>query len=355
MRKVISVTLFALVVTSCTFAADDLASVRKLLESGHYKRARAAIANVPTKSGTEYLVLSAKIRLAFGDLEEANKLAEQAVAADEKSSEAHTVLAKTIGQKALKANFLSQMGLARSSKKEVDRALELDPKNTEANNFLIDYLTNAPGIVGGDKNKAREVANAILKYDPVEGNLSLARVAFKDKQPAEAMKHYKTAVQAGPKNYRARASLANAYVSIDPKDHAASEIEAKEATKLGPDRQGGYALLALIYATQKRWNDLDAAVAAGEKAVPDNLVPYFQAAQTCLNEGSDLPRAERYFRKYLSQEPEATMPSLAVAHWRLGLALEKQGKKPEAIAELETAVKMNPELEGARKDLKRLQ
>jgi hypothetical protein len=48
------------------------------------------------------------------------------------------------------------------------------------------------------------------------------------------------------------------------------------------------------------------------------------------------------------------MPSLAFAHWRLATTLERQNKKPEAIAELETAVRLHPDLEGAKKDLKRL-
>ena len=38
----------------------------------------------------------------------------------------------------------------------------------------------------------------------------------------------------------------------------------------------------------------------------------------------------------------------------LGLLLEKQGRKAEAIAELEQAVRMNPDFENAKKDLKRL-
>jgi hypothetical protein len=38
----------------------------------------------------------------------------------------------------------------------------------------------------------------------------------------------------------------------------------------------------------------------------------------------------------------------------LGLALEKQGRKPEAIAALETAVRMDGSFEPAKKDLKRL-
>jgi hypothetical protein len=42
------------------------------------------------------------------------------------------------------------------------------------------------------------------------------------------------------------------------------------------------------------------------------------------------------------------------AHWRLGLVFEKRGQNAEAIREIELAVKLQPQLEPAKKDLKRL-
>lgn len=54
------------------------------------------------------------------------------------------------------------------------------------------------------------------------------------------------------------------------------------------------------------------------------------------------------------QEPEPVAPSFAIAHWRLGLILEKQGRKSEAIAEIEIATKLDKKFEPAQKDLKRL-
>jgi len=55
------------------------------------------------------------------------------------------------------------------------------------------------------------------------------------------------------------------------------------------------------------------------KGIPDDFSPYYEAARTLLAEGADLPRAERYLRKYLTQDPEGETPSPALAHWRLGL------------------------------------
>jgi len=347
--------LIAFLLFACplAFAADDLPSARKLLEAGHYKRASAMLNNISNKT-PEYWVLAARMKLAFGVTEDALTLAERAVTADGNSAEAHTTLAKAYGQKALKANMLSQMGLARSAKKEVDRALQLDPKSIDANNFLIDYLINAPGIVGGDKNKARDIATSMIKVDAMEGNLAWARIAQHEKQPAEALKYFKTAVQAAPNSYRSHVNLANGYITMEPKDWAAAEAEAKTALQLDPERHGGYTVLAAVYAHGQRWQELDELLARSEKRVADNLTPYLQAGNQALNDKSDAVRAERYLRKYVSQQPEGLMPSLALGHWRLATAFERQNKKPDAIAELEIAVRLDPDLEGAKKDLKRL-
>ena len=92
------------------------------------------------------------------------------------------------------------------------------------------------------------------------------------------------------------------------------------------------------------------------KGIPDDFSPYYEAARTLLAEGADLPRAERYLRKYLTQDPEGETPSPALAHWRVGAgALRMEGRKPEAIAEVETALRLKPDLREAKKDLKCLE
>ena len=83
-------------------------------------------------------------------------------------------------------------------------------------------------------------------------------------------------------------------------------------------------------------------------------MPYYIAANALLASKDELARAERYFRKYLLQESEAESPSHAAARWRLGLVLEHQGRKAEAITEIEAALKADASIEPAKKDLKRL-
>jgi len=145
------------------------------------------------------------------------------------------------------------------------------------------------------------------------------------------------------------------YGSDLQKKYDLAEKYADESLQLNDGRVEPYTVLAQVYANEQRWNDLDAIVAKSEKYVPDSFGAHYQAARILLAIGKDLPRAERYFRKYLTMEPEGEQPPWAGAHWRLGLVLEKEGRKAEAIAELQQALQLAPDYKPAKDDLKRLQ
>jgi len=90
--------------------------------------------------------------------------------------------------------------------------------------------------------------------------------------------------------------------------------------------------------------------------VPDDLSPQFQSARFIwiAKKGDEWGRAEHYLRTYLGMPTEGGEPSLAVDHWLLGLVLEKEGHKAEALNEVQTAVNLDPSFEGAKRDLKRM-
>jgi tetratricopeptide (TPR) repeat protein len=112
--------------------------------------------------------------------------------------------------------------------------------------------------------------------------------------------------------------------------------------------------LARVFALQQRWGDLQQILAPAERNVPDDLRPFYEAAQALLEIGKDYPRAEGYAKKYLSQEPEGEEPDAAAAHLLLGLVFEKEGRKAEARAEIRTALQLWPNFKAAKDDLKRL-
>jgi tetratricopeptide (TPR) repeat protein len=191
-----------------------------------------------------------------------------------------------------------------------------------------------------------------MRIDPVEGYLAQVTVARYDKQGNRIEELLRKAVEAGPNSYQAHVNLAN--FCLNPlKRNGEAEAHAREALRIDPSRANAHSALAVSLIAQDKWAELDGALAQAEKDVPDNLFPYFRAGQSCLARPNELARGERYFRKYLTQEPEPYSPNHSQAHWRLGQTLEKLGRKPEAIAEFQASVKLDPD-SPARQDLKRL-
>ncbi|HWX24914.1 MAG TPA: tetratricopeptide repeat protein, partial [Vicinamibacteria bacterium] len=210
------------------------------------------------------------------------------------------------------------------------------------------------GIMGGDRKKANALAEEIARIDPAAGFRAEARLAHEDKNTEREEHAFLRALQADPHDYQAEVSLASFY-ALQQHNQEQAEKHARAAIELDPERAEAHSILVGSLATQKRWADLDAALLQAERDVPEDFYPDYQAGRVLLLGASDSTRAERCFRKYLTQEPEGGTPDLGAAHWRLGLVLEKEGRLSEAVAELQTAVRLNPGLPEAKKDLKRLQ
>jgi tetratricopeptide (TPR) repeat protein len=339
-------------------AAPDPAT-RTLIEGNHWKQARAILEPrvKANPSDAEAAALLSSVREAYGDLDAALALAETAVRLEPKSADSHWQLAQVVGSLAQRASVFKQFGLARRYRQEVEAAMALDPKLVDARVGMMEFYLQAPGIAGGDTKKGAALADEIGRIDPARGFLAKARVLIATKGQGDLESLYRQAADSAKTpdvKYDATGSLMNYYLAPKTSKPDAAEQQARALLKIDPHRSGGYTGLALVYATAGRLTDLDAVLADAEKNIPDNLGAYYQAGRVLLTEGKELPRAERYLRKYLTQEPEPNAPGLPQAHWRLGQVLEKEGRKAEAIAELDQAVKLKPDFDDAKKDLKRL-
>ena len=330
--------------------------ITQLMERGHWKEARAAVETLARSrpGDARTLYLTSRVKVAFNQTEEALALAEKASALEPGNAEYHCQVSQVCGSLTQGAGKLKAFSLARRVRKEAEQALALDPGHLDAKEVLIDFYSIAPGLVGGDNKKAAGLAAEMVRAAPARGLLAQAQLALRAKNEARAESLCLRAITADPSSYDAHMALARFYTSESRKQWDQAEKHARAAVGVDPERIGAYSGLAGLFAHLERWNDLDAALTEAERKVPDNLAPHYQAARILLNDGRELGRAERYLRRYLTRDPEGAAPSWAHAHWRLGLVLDKQGRKPEAIAELETALKLNPELDQAKKDLKRI-
>jgi len=344
------------VAASLAGAAGEPQSPRWLMERGRWNEAAARLEAAQKSHPDDPQVLSAlaEVRARFGRLEEAQKLAERAVELAPNDGGVRASLADVLGEMASEAGALKALGLAKRFRKEAEAAIALDPKQVGPRRGLMEFHLRAPGIAGGDKKKSPLYAAEIAGLDPVEGELAHARLAELSRDTLAIEGRLRKAVALAPGSAEARMALANWCSAPWRKRASEAEEHARAARAADPDRPGPVTLLAVLYAQQGRWADVDALLADAAKSFPAVRPAWYQAGRVALVQGSELARAERWFREYLEHEPEPGAPSRAHAHWRLAQVLEKQGRKSDAVGELQAALRLRPDLQEAKKDLKRL-
>lgn len=328
-----------------------------LVDANHYKRARTVVAARLREypNDAHALFLSSKIEEALGNLHGALALAEKSVEINPNNVSYHAQLAECYAYTADHSSWVKGVTYVHLMKKEIAAALAIRPHDSDTLLVAMMFAFHAPALAGGDRAKAHQLADEIVRYDPHWGWLAEARLAQEDSTDDHIEVLLKKAVQADPRHYRALQEMATFYCCVAKrKNPAETERVGHLMVALDPSQASGYAALASAYARTGRWAELDAVLAESEKVVPDDLVPYYQAAAALVDTGQDLARAERYLAHYVSQETEGREPDRVQTKWLLASLYEKNGRTPDAIRELEAAVRMRPDFEPAKKDLKRL-
>jgi tetratricopeptide (TPR) repeat protein len=333
-------------------------SAANLIAGQHYRRAepmvRATLAKQP--QDIEALVELSTIEWSYGDLDKAQATAEKAVSIADGSAAAHAQLVNILGAKlAGKSGTMEKLSLSRRFRREAERTLQLDPNNVYAHEALARYSWYAPSLAGGDKSKAMQMVEQVIHLDSTRGYALKAELDATQSSD-KVLTDWKQAVAAQPASYLAHAGLGNCLLSGGESWKGAEE-EARRAIAIDPSRMMAYRLLAAVYAGTQQWQKLDLVIHEARAAVPDDLGAEFTAAHTILEKNlqNQFARAEEYLRNYLAMPSEGLEPSAAVAHWQLGLILEKEGRRSTALQEVQAAAGLDPSLDGARHDAKRLQ
>ncbi len=316
-------------------ARAQLAPAEQLIQAGHWKRARVLVEARVLQNPDDALAifLLSQLRYAFGDHTAPLVLAERAVALDARVAKYHRQLAEVLGVEAQHSGAFRQLLLAHRFRKEIDTAIALDPRDVQALRDLLEFYLLAPGIAGGDHRKAEATARQIAAIDAPEGLLARARIAaFRNQSPLRESL-LREALQARPLNYRVPIELARFELSKDPPDLNEAEAVAKDALKLDGTRVDSYAILATVYAIRGAWDALDSLLLLASQRVPDDLVPYYRAAECLLKTGRDPIRAERYLRAYLSEESEGNEPTAAEARRKLATVLADAARSGYALAD----------------------
>ena len=297
------------------FAADT----QSLLNSGRVDEAihilDAQVKASPSDAEANNLLCRAHFML--GEWDAAISACERAVNLKPQSSLYHLWLGRAYGEKADRASFMTAAGLAKKVRTSFERAVELDPKSSAARTDLGEFYTEAPGIVGGGKDKAHQQAEALMAFDPARGHWLLARIDEKNKDAAAAEREYREAISASHSGARAWLDLANFF----------------------------------FYA--HRLEDMDQAIRTLESSPVDHAESIMNAGGILLRANRDYPTAIRLLHKYLAA-PVEEGPAFK-AHAQLGELLEKQGDRKGAAGEYRAALALAHNYALARDGLKRVE
>ncbi len=308
-----------LLVLCLTLGAFALPSVLQLLIEGHVDAAvpdlEQQVNHVPNDAHSYNLLCRAYFMMEEWDRGISN--CERAVSLDPQNSTYQLWLGRLYGEKADRSSFLSAPGLAKRAHTAFERAVELDPKNVDARMDLGEYCAEAPAIVGGGKDKARQQADALMSLDPAIGHWVLARVAEKDKDPAKAETEYRAEITASHGAVRGWVDLANFF----------------------------------MYA--HRYEEMEQALVHTENAPIDHPESLMYAGNLLLRTQRNYPLAVRLLRRYLSNRLCEEGPAFK-AHTILGEVLAKQGDKLGAAEEFRAALDLFRNYTRAKDDLKKL-
>lgn len=295
-------------------------AAERQFESGNYASAiatlQSAISQSPV-SGEAYFWLG-RCYLEIRDFDSAIANAEKSVALDAKNSLYHEWLGRAYGEKAeSEKSFL----VARKVKKEFQEAVRLNPSDIAARADLEDFCLAAPWIVGGNKDEAKDQADAIVAIDPIAGHVARA-------------KYYQQAMK--------KPDLA--------------ENEYRLILSAKPNQVEPYLDVAGFFAGQSKPADLQTTIdAAAQVNAKDPRLTFFRGVALVLS-GTDLVRAEEYFKAYLASTPDRSdWPSHAAAREWLGRLYEAQGKPAEAAEQYRAALQLDPGRSQARSRLQKLE
>ncbi|MCU1328286.1 MAG: Tetratricopeptide 2 repeat protein [Bryobacterales bacterium] len=325
----------------------------ELVDSGHYLRAERELEAAGQPSDARSMWLLSRSKAALGKLDDAMTLAEAALALEPDNASYHVQIAAVAARLAEKAGLLKKLTYARRAKQELDAAAALDVKNTDAQWGLMMYFYAAPPMVGGDRTKAVQLGEQLASAVPDLGRYYQGRLASELKEVEKAEAFYKQSASENPLLFETASSLALHYMRTKP-DQLRAERWACQAVHADPLRGEAWALLARAYTMCGCWAKAVDAAQKAEDADPDNLAPWFTLGEAAIERGEQLDQAPIWLTKYLNKPIEGGQPPAALAHMHLATALSKTGKTADAVQEAQKAVDLDPTLENAKGELKRL-
>ena len=297
-------------------AAEAASSPLQMIASGSVDDAIRTLSN---RNDAPTLNLLSRAYYAIEQWDNAVNFGQKAVALSPKDAAYHLWLGREYGEKANSVNPFSAASLAKKAKAEFEQAVSLDPANVQAHADLAEYYTDAPSIMGGGVDKARDQASQVATYDQATSHWILALIAEKDKKYSDA------------------------------------ETELQQAIKVAKNPAQYWMNLASFYRRRSRLDDMQKAIAQALAQPDKSAEVYYNAASELFQSGKDFASAVQYVKTYLNSGAMVEDAPAFRAHYLLGQIYEKMGNKPDAVTEYQASRSLASGFAPASRALGRLQ
>ncbi|MBZ5577446.1 MAG: tetratricopeptide repeat protein [Acidobacteriia bacterium] len=244
-------------------SSDELDQARHFYDLTEFEQSLKILHALPQKDGAVYALMGRNYFM-MGDFKKATETLEKAVAAEPGDSDRVLWLARAWGRRAETSNPFTALGHASKARQYFERAVQLNPRNIEALNDLLEYYLEAPGFLGGGFDKARATAERISQVDAAEGHWAQARIAEKRKEFGSA------------------------------------EAQLRRAVELAPHQVGRFVDLAKFLNKQGRYQEADQSFARAEQIAPNSPKLMFARANSYVESRRNLGTAKELLQRYLS-------------------------------------------------------
>jgi tetratricopeptide (TPR) repeat protein len=213
--------------------------------------------------------LSGRCRYFMGDYKAAIDDLEKAVRQEPDVSDHYLWLGRAWGRRAETSVFFLAVKYASETRKNFEKAVQLNPSSIEAVNDLLTFYLEAPGVIGGGVERATTLAATVREKDPVEHQYALAQIAIHQKDFEAAESYLRKAVELAPRRVNRIVDLAK-FLASRGKLRESDEL-FEQAASIDPKSKRLLYGRAEAYIKGKR--NLDAAKKSLEDYLQSSLTP----------------------------------------------------------------------------------
>jgi tetratricopeptide (TPR) repeat protein len=295
-------------------ASGSVGEAARLYECGKFKQAADSLAEQikAAPADAEVHLWLGKSYYKMRRWDDAVREFETAVRLGSNNGVYHLWLGRACGQKAAHVSFIFAYSWAKRVVKEFQTARHLAHDDVDVRFDLLEYYLNAPGIVGGGREKAESEVASIAEISPNLGYLARAQIFQKDKKWDRARAELEKAIQAYPAQPGRYEDLAD--FLLQRQDFAGAESNARKALALS-------------------------------SLLPKSRLIY---AASLVRTGKFLSDAQGILKELSAGPLQEDGPSFEETYYWLGEVYMKQGKREDAIQAFTTALHFNPEFDMAK-------